>query len=104
MTPYILVDAEAEGVHVPQQYVENGKIVLNVGPRAVDALDITNDAVLFSARFAGKPFDVEFPVEASLAIYARENGQGMVFNDEDGSTPPEPEPEKPGRPKLKVVK
>ena len=104
MTPYILVDAEADGVHVPKQYVENGKIVLNVGPRAVDSLDITNDAVLFSARFAGTPFNVEFPVEASLAIYARENGQGMVFNEEEGDTPPDPEPDKPPRPNLKIVK
>jgi stringent starvation protein B len=104
MTPYILVDAESEGVHVPRQYVENGKIVLNVGPRAVEALDIDNDHVSFSARFSGQPVEVVFPVIASLAIYARENGQGMVFNEEDGGHTPEPSPDKPSRPKLKVVK
>jgi stringent starvation protein B len=104
MTPYVLVDAEEDGVDVPSQYVENGKIVLNVSPRAVNDLDMGNDLVRFSARFAGKPTDVMFPVSASLAIYAKENGQGMVFSDENGGDTPDPEPDKPGKPRLKLVK
>lgn len=103
MTPYILVDATAEEVQVPRQYVENGKIVLNVAPRAVEHLDIGNESVSFSARFSGQAFEVYFPVKATLAIYARENGQGMVFSDED-EVPPDPSPDDNKRPHLKVVK
>ncbi|HEB59697.1 MAG TPA: ClpXP protease specificity-enhancing factor [Gammaproteobacteria bacterium] len=103
MTPYMLVDATAENVQVPRQYVENGKIVLNVGPRAVEQLDISNEAVRFNARFSGRVFEVYFPVQSALAIYARENGQGMVFSDED-EIPPDPSPDDNKRPHLKVVK
>ncbi len=103
MTPYVLVDAAGDDVQVPPEYVENGKIVLNVSPRAVEGLDIGNERVTFSARFSGRPVQVSFPVQAALAIYARENGQGMVFSDEDGP-PPAPQPDKPSRSHLKVVK
>ncbi|HKK14620.1 MAG TPA: ClpXP protease specificity-enhancing factor [Gammaproteobacteria bacterium] len=105
LTPYLLVDATAPGVEVPTQYVENGKIVLNVGPRAVEGLQLGNDYVAFRARFSGAPMDVIAPIQAVLAIYAKENGRGMIFTDEDGTPPePEPSPSKPGRPSLKVVK
>ncbi|VAX09888.1 Stringent starvation protein B [hydrothermal vent metagenome] len=104
LTPYVLVNAEAERVEVPTQYIENGKIVLNLSAAAVNSLDLSNDYVMFNARFSGKATDVNFPVSAVLAIYAKENGQGMVFN--DGSTePPPPEPEKPSASAhLKLVK
>ena len=103
MTPYVLVNAENDYAHIPRQYVENGKIVLNLGPAAVNALELGNDYVAFSARFSGEPMDVSFPIASVLAIYAKENGQGMVFNEGD-DTPP-PEPDKPTRrPSLKLVK
>lgn len=104
LTPYLLVNAEHEGVAVPQQYVEKGKIVLNVSPRAVQALDLANERICFSARFGGKPMEVSVPISAALAIYAKENGQGMIFTDEDDGNEPPPSPDKPGRPQLKVVK
>ena len=105
LTPYVLVNAEHDAAHVPRQYVENGKIVLNLGPVAVNDLDMANDYITFNARFGGKAMDVSFPVASVLAIYAKENGQGMVFNESEGENPPpEPEPDKPGRPSLKLVK
>ena len=103
LTPYVLVNAEHDATHVPRQYVENGKIVLNLGPVAVNDLDMANDYITFNARFGGKAMDVSFPVASVLAIYAKENGQGMVFNESEGENPP-PEPDKPGRPSLKLVK
>ena len=105
MTPYVLVDAANDEARVPQQYAEDGKIVLNLSPQATEALDIQNDYVMFNARFSGQPMNVSFPMQAVLAIYAKENGQGMVFQDEDGGGPDSPtDPDKPTRPKLKLVK
>lgn len=107
MTPYVLVNAENDSAHIPRDYVDNGKIVLNVSPVAVNALELGNDIVAFSARFAGKPMDVSFPVTAVLAIYAKENGQGMVFNESDRTPPPEgssDDAKKSGKPNLKLVK
>lgn len=103
LTPYLLVDASNDDVHVPRQYVENGKIVLNIAPRAVNNLELKNECVNFNARFSGKPMDVIFPIDAVLAIYAKENGQGMVFNEGD-SDGDDPTPPKPDRPNLKIVK
>ncbi|MDH5571260.1 MAG: ClpXP protease specificity-enhancing factor [Gammaproteobacteria bacterium] len=102
MTPYVLVNAEMENIEVPRQYIENGKIVLNLSATAVSNLQLLNDYIMFNARFAGKAMEVSFPVAAVLAIYAKENGQGMVFNEE--SNPAPPEPEKPSGPSLKLVK
>ena len=107
LTPYLLVDAALEGVEVPRQYVENGKIVLNVAPRAVQALDLGNEAVAFEARFSGQAQLLYIPTRAVLAIYARENGQGMMFSEDDDTPPSDSGPEggKPdGRPSLRVVK
>lgn len=108
-TPQILVDATMEGVHVPTSHVKDGQIVLNISDQAVEAPELGNDHLSFSARFNGNPFRVDIPVESVLAIYARENGQGIFFR-EPGS-PPEPTPkdveptEKPAtRPHLKLVK
>ena len=78
-TPHIVVDAAAEGVVVPRQYVKDGKIVLNVSFSATSALKLGNDAVSFEARFGGASFQVHVPVRAVLGIYARETGQGMIF-------------------------
>ena len=109
LTPYLLVNASADNVVVPEQYIEDGKIILNVNPTAVQGLQLANEAVSFSARFSGASMDIYVPTSAVFAIYARENGRGMVFNDElDGSPSPDPDPnepdEKPKKPALTLVK
>ena len=107
-TPYVLVDATVDDVMVPQQFVKDGQIVLNISPSAVMDLNISNEAVFFNGRFGGVATDVYVPVSAVVGIYARENGQGMVFEPEETPEPPDdtpPEPDKPeGRPSLKIVK
>jgi stringent starvation protein B len=109
LTPYLLVDAEFDQVVVPGNYVEEGKIVLNINPRAVANLQLGNDWISFSARFGGVSEQIMVPPAAVLGIYAKENGQGMLFPPDEafGAASPddEPEPPKPGgRPSLKVVK
>jgi len=109
-TPHLIVDAEQPGVAVPRSYVRDGKIVLNVAPRAVSDLVLGNDAIAFSARFGGTPMAVSIPVAAVEGIYARENGQGMVFPVDDSEPPPGPDatgagaPQAAGGPRLRVVK
>lgn len=111
-TPHILVDAHVEGVSVPQQHVnKDGQIILNIAPSALKDLFIGLDAISFSARFGGIPFSLFIPCAAVLGIYARENGQGMVFEAEINTRPQPPvEPTPIGggkgskRPGLRVVK
>lgn len=88
LTPYLLIDAAFPGVLVPPQAIKDGRIVLNVALRAVDRLDLGKDCVRFLARFSGVSQNVEVPVGAVLAIYAQENGQGMMFRADDA--PPTP--------------
>ena len=103
-TPHLLVDVDIEGVDVPQAYVSDGQIVLNISPTAVVGLDMGNETVAFNGRFGGVATDITVPVRAILGIYARENGQGMVFDTaEEPDVPPDP-PAGKGRPSLKVVK
>lgn len=90
MTPYLLVDAGIEGVRVPPQAVKDGKVVLNIAPRAVANLDLADDVISFQARFSGVSMLVLVPVEAVLAVYAMENGKGMVFPSEPWATKPRP--------------
>ncbi|WP_232059112.1 ClpXP protease specificity-enhancing factor [Kineobactrum salinum] len=114
-TPYLLVDATRPGVEVPRQFIKDGQIVLNISPSAVIDLHIGNEWVSFNGRFGGMPTDILVPVGGIIGIYARENGQGMVFEPEDppegpdtptggsgaesgGSSRQEP------RPSLKIVK
>ena len=108
LTPYLMVDAVQEGVNVPSAYVEDGRIVLNIAPRALRGLELGNEAVEFNARFGGTPTPIHIPVRAVLAIYAQENGRGTFFGDEDGGDEPPPpkvpDDEGPKRPALKVVK
>ncbi|MCG5539481.1 ClpXP protease specificity-enhancing factor [Halorhodospira sp. 9622] len=80
-TPYLLVDATRDDVDAPLEYAEDGRLVLNVAPRAVQELSMGNDEIAFRARFGGVPRGVQLPVNAVMAIYARENGQGMLFGD-----------------------
>lgn len=101
-TPHVLVNAGLDGVQVPAEYVRDGQIVLNLAPSAVKDLYIADDRVELSARFGGVSRPVAFPMAAVLALYARENGQGMVFPDEGPVE--EPPPKRPERPSLKVVK
>ena len=82
LTPYLVVDATLPGVEVPRQFVQNGQIVLNVAPTAVRDLFMENQAIGFNARFGGQPMQVMIPIPALIAIYARENGAGMVFGHE----------------------
>jgi len=105
MTPYLLVMADQPGVVVPQDFVEDGKIILNISPTAVQQLEINNESVSFSARFSGHPMEVVIPVASASALYARENGLGMIFPEEGGQSPePDPVDTKPDRPSLKLVK
>jgi stringent starvation protein B len=107
MTPYVLVDAEQKGVTVPRQQVQDGKIVLNSLSSAVRQLEMGNEWISFSARFSGSSFTVYIPIQAVLAIYAKENGQGMAFQPEEPgeeSPPPEAPPPEKKRPVLKRVK
>lgn len=106
-TPYAYVNATMASVTVPLQFVENGKITLNLSPRATHGLNLGNDWIMFAARFGGVSMNVQFPPAAVLAIYAKENGQGMIFDkDESGGGPPPPSPsdKKPAKPTLRVVK
>ncbi|MBF0219347.1 MAG: ClpXP protease specificity-enhancing factor [Gammaproteobacteria bacterium] len=96
-TPYLWMNATMEGVVVPQQFVNEGQIVLNVSPSAVVGLDVDNEFLSFSARFSGRAMEVIAPIAAIQAIYARENGKGMVFaeetgDDDDPVSPPPPPP------------
>ena len=94
LTPYILVDAGIDGVQVPPQVIKNGQVVLNLAMRAVANLDLGNDWISFQARFSGSSHAIHIPVMAILALYAQENGQGMMFPAEEGGdkppTPPTP--------------
>lgn len=112
-TPYMLVETSSESVEVPREFVEDGRIILNISPEATHSLVLGNDAVTFNARFSGTAMDVNVPVSSVVAIYARENGQGMMFGGPDDS-PPEPTPGRSAdktaspvdikRPNLKIVK
>ena len=106
-TPHLLVAADVEGVNVPREYVQEGRITLNISPMA--------DPIWFSARFGGRACEVLVPVGAVLAVFARENGEGIVFGDIETPPPkdalPEPakedstpKPKAGGRGHLRVVK
>eukprot|EP01133_Synstelium_polycarpum_P008587 gene8587-10082_t len=109
----MLVNSEFPAVQVPQGFASDGQIVLNVSPSAVRHLHMDNEAVSFEGRFGGVPHTLFVPIGAILGIYARENGQGMVFDlessleddeaieleGEDDVPPPDSEPPRPsGRP------
>jgi stringent starvation protein B len=112
-TPQLLIDAGAEGCVVPVEHVQDGKIVMNIAPMAISGLVLGDEDITFSAQFSGKPQAICMPVESVLAIYARENGQGMMFteneDDSEGTIRSnlegdgEPDPDKP-KPTLKIVK
>jgi stringent starvation protein B len=121
-TPYVAVKVDAS-VQVPREYVQGGEIVLNVSMDATSSLKLGNDFIEFKARFGGKPRDIMVPIHRVMAIYARENGQGMAFPVSDDDAPaaslsavnlveteplsddePTPPSTSPARPALKRIK
>ncbi len=106
-TPHLLVDAEHPNAQVPEQFIEEGKIVLNVRPAAIHGLSLGDQEIEFSAQFSGKSMHIIVPIRAVLAIYAKENGRGMVFNpedEEDDNLPPPTEAPPKAKPQLRIVK
>jgi stringent starvation protein B len=104
-TPHLVVDAAIASAEIPKSYVREGRITLNVSWQATQGLKLGNDWIEFSARFGGVPQQVRVPIAAVLGIYARETGQGMLFQDDGDAPPPIPGPDDSGpRPKLRVVK
>ena len=117
MTPHLLANASVDGCMVPDGYIQDGKIVLNIAPMAIGGLVLGDEDITFGARFNGVSESIYVPINAVEAIYARENGQGMMFSDDDESSSdtesekferdndsaPDPDPDKP-RPTLRVVK
>jgi stringent starvation protein B len=85
-TPYIAVVAD-DNVNVPREFVKNGEIVLNISPLATSRLSLGNEFIEFQARFGGVAREVSVPIEKVIAIYARENGQGMAFDLPGATTP-----------------
>jgi stringent starvation protein B len=111
VTPHILIDTGCSGVVIPKNFAAETKLVLNLAPSAIAKLEMTNEYISFSARFGGVSEDIYCPMESILAIYARENGEGMMFNQESEKSPETDGPaakkgksKKSNRPGLKVVK
>jgi stringent starvation protein B len=121
-TPYVAVKVDTS-VQVPREYVQGGEIVLNVSMDATSSLKLGNEFIEFKARFGGKPRDIMVPIHRVMAIYARENGQGMAFPVHDDDAPvatlsavslnaaqipsdnePTPPSTNPSRPALKRIK
>ncbi|MBI5438197.1 MAG: ClpXP protease specificity-enhancing factor [Nitrosomonadales bacterium] len=110
LTPYLAVRVD-EQTEVPQSYVKDGEIVLNLSAGAVRDLELGNEMITCNGRFGGSPFDLMVPVAAVIGIFAKETGQGLVFQ---GSGPQQPPPTtssggevrkpKPHKPNLKIVK
>ncbi|QYM97559.1 ClpXP protease specificity-enhancing factor [Dickeya ananatis] len=82
LTPHLVVDVTVPGVKVPMEFARDGQIVLNIAPRAVGNLELADDSVRFNARFGGVPRQVFVPMASVMAIYARENGAGTMFEPE----------------------
>jgi|SRR5690554_5553609 len=128
LTPHVVIDANYPGTEVPQEFVQDGQIVLNIHPEATTAFEMGELELSFQARFGGVPRKVVVPFGALLAIYARENGAGSIFEPEsaydevEASLVPAPElapnpdsntsdsdsdapkPTRKGKPQLKVIK
>lgn len=108
-TPHLIVDAAAAGVDSLNAYVKDGRLVLNISWQATQGLKLGNEAIEFSARFDGVSRQVRIPERAVLGIYARETGQGMLFEEAEGGATPPPAAPGPGpdtgrKPRLRVVK
>ncbi len=94
-TPQVLVNANAEGVEVPEAHVVDGQIVLNISSSAIQLHVMDNECLNFSARFSGVEQDIFLPIDSILAIFARENSQGIFFEEvDDDDLDPDPTPPK----------
>ena len=91
LTPHIMVDATQPNVTVPVEYVQDGRIVLNIASRATGNLVINNDFINFHARFGGVSQELWVPMQAVMGIYARENSQGMFFDPTEYDNAPQSE-------------
>jgi len=105
-TPYILVNTSSDEVLIPSGISNDGKVVLNLAPAAIQNLEMTNEHVSFSARFNGVAENIYCPISSLMAIYARENGEGMMFpaEESDADAAESSESSKPKGPTLKVIK
>ncbi len=106
LTPHLLVDANNPKAILPTDFIEDGKIVLNIRPEAIQGLNLGNEEIEFNARFSGKPMHIATPINAVLAIYAKENGKGMIFDQEETEEdePPPPTKKPTSKPTLRIVK
>lgn len=95
LTPYLVVNANYPKVEVPTEYVRDGQIVLNLSPNAVGNLALGNQEICFSARFNGVIRHIVIPLGAAIAIYARENGDGVMFEPEEAYEQPDLTEEQP---------
>lgn len=107
-TPYLMVNSEYPDVTIPPGIAKDGQVVLNIAARAVQGLEIQNSHIAFSARFGGKAFNIYIPIQAVMAIYSMEDGEGMMFAEEttvsaDENEAPESKSEQGARPSLKLV-
>ncbi len=114
-TPQLLVDAGVDGVVIPEGHVQDGKIVLNVNTQAVKALELGNEFITFSTRFGGTSHGINLPIRSVLAVFARENRQGIFFQEEETQhqmgqsaddseeSPPNGQSSGPRRPDLRLV-
>lgn len=111
LTPYVVIRCDVDGVDVPEHYVNDDKIVLNVSPTATRNFSVEQEEINFDSRFDGAARHIHAPIGAVVAVYARENGAGMSFEPEDpdpdsppDSAPPDPSTSPPeGKPKLRIV-
>lgn len=102
LTPHLLVDATHPHAILPEKYIEDNRIVLNIRPEAINDLSLGNTLIEFNARFNGQPTHILAPVAAVIALYAKENGKGMAFDQEEEDT--SPPDDTPPRSHLRVVK
>lgn len=110
-TPFLVIDCNAKGGSLPADYAVDGKLVLNVSPAATRNLLVAENELSVDCRFHGRPFHVAAPIDAVLAVYAKETGLGMAFDAESApNPPPSSPPDRPAKdaaptgPKLKLVK
>lgn len=87
LTPFIAVDTRNPDVYVPKDFIKDDQIILNIAPKATNKLRIGNDAAEFQARFSGVVWDIFVPIDSIIAIYAKENNEGMIFNQTENTQP-----------------
>ena len=108
LTPYVVFDAGTDDLKVPEQYISDDKLILNISYSATRNLNITNDRMSFETRFDGVVRHIDVPIVIIIGIYAKETGQGMIFSEDEAAQLPDIveaiEPRSKGQPTLKIVK